>query len=400
MTQYRVSLLVLAFLLTVGISYAAGTTKPKEPACDVKAEQALIQQEENGKEYSKDAPWYEHRIQALTHFSMGRLPQAESETLEALKIAQSINDKEPQQELLRLLGTIYLEEKKNDLAIPTLEEALVMERQNTKPGKIALMNTLLNLGQAYESQQQHAKAIPVLQEAKSMTTPCNPMYYGIVVSLGKAYLGANKLTEAEPVLKETLKIAQDHKKEDHVLDNLCELAVLYIRQKQYAKALQMVEAAEPLNKKLTPPNSQASIMFNKNLQHLREAVNVKPIPTGNAKHWMDLMQSGKKNLAAKKFALAATDYEKALKLADAENPQSPPAALNRVLLASTYADLGRLKESELLLGKALPVLRKNPETIPPQALANYEKMYQALKAKNHSPAQKPTVKSSAAKKGA
>jgi tetratricopeptide (TPR) repeat protein len=99
---------------------------------------------------------------------------------------------------------------------------------------------------------------------------------------------------------------------------------------------------------------------------------------------MDWMTSGNKNLDAKRYALAVSDFEKAVTLAEAEGEQTLPTAITRAKLGLAYSYTGNFKGAEIQLAKALPVLSQHPEVMPADRLAGYEKLYQAAKARSQS----------------
>ena len=335
----------------------------------------------NNPHWSPNEPWKKRWASGAAYFMQGKFLEAEPEVTEALRLAKEAGYTDVLPTVLQMLGLIYMQEGKYNLAVPTLLQAIELEKMKPTPFKGTIYAALIGLGDTYQRDQQYDKALSSLLEAKGMMTPCSPGYPQLMENLAQTYISMEKLQEAEAILGELVGFAERKQSDELSYKYLTNLGEVQLKRKEFDNLAVTLEKAYPYVVKKFGPDSQDAIIFAKNIQHVKDAQHKPVTYEGAAKEWMDLMTSGNKNLDTKQYALAASNFEKALKLAEAEGTQTPPTAVTRAKLALAYSYTGNFNGVEMQLAKALPVLRQYPDMMPAERLAGYEKLYQVAKAR-------------------
>jgi non-specific serine/threonine protein kinase len=140
----------------------------------------------------------------------GDLAKARPLAEECLALARELDDALVTSSALQFLASLSQLENDPQRAITLYKEGVVLARSTVEQEPRALYITLFNLGYCYTLQGAYQQAIPVLEEALSMTQ-CqgNPAFHSCVLTaLGLAMLESGDIEHAESLFLEALRISQ------------------------------------------------------------------------------------------------------------------------------------------------------------------------------------------------
>jgi tetratricopeptide (TPR) repeat protein len=378
-----VSIPLFVLLLVGGANAQNKSSEPNALTCDTNAEQYPAQI--NNPHWSPNEPWKKRWAIGASDFMQGKFAEAEPELVEALKLAKEVGYTDVQPTVLQMLGLVYMQEGKSEQAVSTLQQAIDMEKAAPQPFKGTIYAALIGLGDTYRREKIYDKALSSLLEAKAMMTPCSPGYWQLTENTAQVYYGMGKLSEAEATYNDLISYAEQTHSDNLMYRALTGLEDVQLQRKDYSKLADTMDRAYPYVVKKFGAESQEATIFAKNIQHVKDARNAQHAPVsygGAAKEWIQLITSGNNNMNTKRYALAVSDFQKALKLAEAEGTQTLPTALTRAKLGLSYSHTGNFKGAEAMFAQALPILKQHPEVTPANTLAGYEKLYQLAKSKN------------------
>jgi non-specific serine/threonine protein kinase len=140
----------------------------------------------------------------------GDLAKARPLAEECLALARELDDALVTSSALQFLASLSQLENDPQRAITLYKEGVVLARSTVEREPRALYITLFNLGYCYCAQGAYQQAIPVLEEALSITQ-CqgNPAFHSpVLAGLGIALLESGDIEHAESLLFEALRISQ------------------------------------------------------------------------------------------------------------------------------------------------------------------------------------------------
>jgi non-specific serine/threonine protein kinase len=140
----------------------------------------------------------------------GDLAKARPLAEECLALARELDDALVTSSALQFLASLSQLENDPQRAITLYKEGVVLARSTVEQEPRALYITLFNLGYCYCAQGAYQQAIPVLEEALSITQ-CqgNPAFHSpVLAGLGIALLESGDIEHAESLLFEALRISQ------------------------------------------------------------------------------------------------------------------------------------------------------------------------------------------------
>lgn len=260
----------LTVVLLSGCSSSAQNIAKAESS-DCSPEANTNPAERNNAHYSPNEPWKKHWAIGAAYFMQGKFPEAEPEVAEALKLAKEAGYTDVQPMVLQMLGLIYLQEEKHDLAIPTLQKAIAFEKLKPNPFKGTLYSALIGLGDTYRRAKQYDKALSSLLEAKGMMTPCSPGYTQLLENSAQTYVGLGRLSEAEVTYEALVKYAEQRQSEEWMYRALTGLSDVQLQRKEYVKLADTLDRNYPYVIKKFGKDSQQAIIFAKNIQHVKKA---------------------------------------------------------------------------------------------------------------------------------
>ncbi len=265
-----------------------------------------------------------HSNLSLAYRGLGRMPEAETELREAVRLR-------PDAEIFNNLGTVLLE-----LGRPAEAEAAWRDALRLKPEHAEAHN---NLGTVLLQLSQPAEAAAALREAIRLAPANAKIYY----NLGAAYQALNMLPEAEGVWRQTLRLQPEHAEAHHNLGTvLLEVQATAEAEPHFREALRLrpeqAESLVNLCRVLLDLDRSAEAE-----QYLREALRLKP-DSAKAHDILGtvLMQLGRLDEAEQSFREAirldpqhASAFTQLATMRSGRLPDEDRAALENLLATST-----------------------------------------------------------------
>lgn len=375
--------LVLLYTLSSGIAGAEEAPQPTKPDAvstvqETSANAAATPNPNDAKE-----PWKEHWAKGAAFFITGKFPEAEPELIEALKLAKTAGYDNIQPDILHMLGLVYLQESKYDLAIQSLQDTIHLAKMHPEAAYQNTINeALISLGDAYRRQGLYEKALPFLLEAKAKMKPHEVGYQQLLENSAQTYEGLGKLAEAEAQFQALVTLAKESHRDDLRYGYLNRLSGIQLKRKEPKKLLTTMTELYPFVVKEFGPNSNEVKNFKKNMAYTRQAAQQPVRYSGTAKIWMSCMAAGNGHMKAKQYTRAVQDFQKAATLAERESRKSPQTAIAKLNLGVAYGMAGYFKEAEAQMGQGLPILKQQGNILPAQQLAKYNALYMAIKLRN------------------
>jgi len=234
-----------------------------------------------------------------------------------------------------LLGRVYTESGKSDLAAQELQAAMLLDARNAE--------AFLSLAELYEKQGRTADIEPNLRKAVDLA----PDYWGAHATLGLYLRKVNRLAEARQEFERLIELAPDNKSAYNYV------GLLNLQENRYPEARSAFEkelALAPsssvysnlgLVKQLEGDYDGAARMF-------QQAIDLNP---GDFRSWGNLGSAYQWNSETRHKAPDA--YRKAIELAEKARKTSPNNVEILARLGGIYASVGDARKSVPLLRQAV-----------------------------------------------
>ncbi len=178
-----------------------------------------------------------------TYRSFGDLGVAADYAMQALKLAQSLEDRQREVGILNILSVIYGEAKDLKSALETGQKVLENSRElgYVNGESLALNNlalTYLDLGDREKALETALEGLGVAHENK-----ITDLESGMLGTVGEIYLANNDLIRAEEYLTRGLILAREGNNQADQVQCLKNLGKIYQRQQQYEAACNAFQSA-------------------------------------------------------------------------------------------------------------------------------------------------------------
>lgn len=271
----------------------------------------------------------------------GQYPQAESLSIQALKIQEKVLGLEHLDvaQSLDHLAEIYHVQSKYSEAESHYQRALAIRERALGPNAADVAQSLNNLATLYNDRGRYSEAEPLFKRALDIREQVLGLSHPDVATslnnLALLYRTRGKYDKAEPLFKRALNIREQTLKPIHPdrATSLNNLATLYSSQGRYAEA-------EPLFEEALAIDKEACGLNHPNLAR-------------------DLSNLGKVLEAREDLAGALSHYKQALHIDEKMyGPNHPNIAVDVNNLGSILQKLGNLEEAQVLYERALHINEK------------------------------------------
>jgi tetratricopeptide (TPR) repeat protein len=210
--------------------------------------QALIHFEQGylnaGKE--KDIAAINHLGTAFANRSMGNLDEAVNQLFLAV---EKINPQGPLKDFLLFmyvqLGEIHVVINEHEIALDFFSK--VQQVSNSTWKNLALLYNAI--GGCYYSMKQYEKGREFLQKAVNSKEISPTLLSKAQNDLGMLHLDLDELYEAETILKESIRIREEHQMEDAAGTSMCYLAETYLKQNRVSEAIDLLNRCKLISEK-------------------------------------------------------------------------------------------------------------------------------------------------------
>ncbi|MBS1991524.1 MAG: tetratricopeptide repeat protein [Cyanobacteria bacterium SZAS LIN-3] len=343
-----------------------------------------------------------HQSQAIHLMMQGRLDDAAKEAETALASAKQLDlRKGINQQVLAscysVAGKVYRRQKRYEDSLKAYQSALdywkSQSDSDSSGGRNNLVAMLLNnMGEEYVAMGQVSKAVDVLLDARSKMDESAPGYCAIFENLGMAYFKQDKLSKAEDSWKKGVEFAKKDSDRRSEVDCMCNLAGMYQKsgrleeaQSMARQAIQQITAYFGVDdhrismlKQIRTADSDSGSIYS-------GALTKSPKPAIQARdnwamNWRQSIESGTSSMNAGNFLKASMDFQSALDIVEASQPDSKPMASTLSMLAAAYFRAGAYTRAEETLVRAIPLCKKHLSNNP-QLISSLEDTLTTIRAK-------------------
>ncbi|WP_203258225.1 tetratricopeptide repeat-containing sensor histidine kinase [Hyunsoonleella ulvae] len=180
----------------------------------------------------------------------GNYPLAIDNYNKALDYHQKLGNTLSTAKTLGSLGRIYNSLKKYDKAIAYYQQSIDVAPKGQSKQRTAVNNG--NLGDIYASKKAYSKALEHYQKSLEISQEINDLKQAAIslVNIGKIHLELNKPIIARNSFIEVRDISQQTNNKDIYCTSLLAIAQTYLYDKQYKKALSLIEKGQRIAKEL------------------------------------------------------------------------------------------------------------------------------------------------------
>lgn len=209
--------------------------------------------------------------------SLGRRKQADDYLHRSLNLARKLKQKDRQASILNSLGAIDFYKGHFARGRAFLKRALRLRENGDTYGKALALN---NLAESYLMQKKASQALPYLEQAKALLSgKASDENYSLVINnLASAEYAIGRIEKARGHFEEALELRKINKDLSGELSTRNNLAILHVRNKDYAAALDQFHLALRAARELGLKRGEAIALNNIGQVYLE----LKDIPKANA----------------------------------------------------------------------------------------------------------------------
>jgi tetratricopeptide (TPR) repeat protein len=206
----------------------------------------------------KDIAAINHMGTALSTRSMGNMDEAVNQLFLA---SENMSLQGPLKDFLMYvnmqLGEIHVAISEYDIALDFFNKVLT-ESNNKWRNKALLYNAI---GCCYHGMKQYEKGREFFHKAIANPEISPTLLSKAQNDLGMLHLELDELEEAETILKESIRIREDHKMEDATGTSMSYLAETYLKQNRVNEAIELLNKCKTISKKYDTKWKEVKILF-------------------------------------------------------------------------------------------------------------------------------------------